>query len=283
MGNKVTPLNRARILKSLFEAEKATLEAVAQEIETRARAKAPVRKLYHEGGKRRKGPRASASTIQAAITFINNNKRITQRQRTEALYLLQRHPEEARTLTQRRSSMNRRRTVLLGKYKNVSLKQKSGLFKGQIVATERVFSGKGQMAKMKQRNLTQRGVKPQLGFEPTAKLDKNLNSRGRYELRSGRAFTNEAGELTTPGAQPNRVYYGGHLKASITQGAVGRPDRETRAEVQVSASAPYALYVEFPTRHNRAQPFLLPAMKEGAKSLERTLKYELQSRGLKRG
>ena len=74
-----------------------------------------------------------------------------------------------------------------------------------------------------------------------------LTSRGRYELRSGRANI-------TIGA---RTYLGGRLRSEIqAEPAAGGPVFIAR----VLSPTPYAKYVEFGTRHNRAQPYLRPAL-----------------------
>lgn len=94
------------------------------------------------------------------------------------------------------------------------------------------------------------------GFEPGSAVKPKLTSRGLYEVRSGRAI-----HMAAIGrGNAKRVQIGGALKASIGVGAV----RETAGgvEVTVAARIRYAKFVEFPTIHNRAQPFLLPALKD---------------------
>jgi HK97 gp10 family phage protein len=75
-----------------------------------------------------------------------------------------------------------------------------------------------------------------------------LTSRGRYELKTGRATFFSGGKATL----------GGRLRGEITA---------TPAVVEgyvitalVSSPTPYAKYVEFGTRHNRAQPYMRPAL-----------------------
>ena len=89
------------------------------------------------------------------------------------------------------------------------------------------------------------------GYEPGEAAKARLTSRGLYEVRSGRAVH------TGPGG---RVQIGGALKASIGVGTVHETARGV--ETEVKAAIRYAKYVEFPTVHNRAQPFLLPALKD---------------------
>jgi hypothetical protein len=92
-------------------------------------------------------------------------------------------------------------------------------------------------------------------YEPGGSLRPKLTSRGLNDIRSGRGVhTYETGK----GFQG--VQAGGALKASIDTD----PARETGTGVEavVAARIRYAKFVEFPTIHNRAQPFLLPALKD---------------------
>jgi HK97 gp10 family phage protein len=91
------------------------------------------------------------------------------------------------------------------------------------------------------------------GFEPGEALAQRLTSRGRYEIRSGRAIHREA---TASGN--TRVRIGGALKASI--GSEGVVETPSGMKVVVSAAIRYAKFVEFPTIHNAAQPFMRPAL-----------------------
>ena len=75
-----------------------------------------------------------------------------------------------------------------------------------------------------------------------------LTSRGRYELKSGRANFKVGG----------KNYLGGRLRGEI---------RADPAEVsgtavvgKVVSPTPYAKFVELGTHHNRAQPYLRPAL-----------------------
>lgn len=269
--------DRAGFMARLHEAENAALEQMGTDIVQRARAKAPVRKIFKEtDGRRRRSKAANPGLIAAAVRAVQNNKRLTQRQRTEALYLLQRHPEEARIAVRRHNSNNRPRSTLLGQYREVSLKKN-----GQVIATEKVFRGRMGSRGTVPLNRIERNVRPKRGYEPGPALDEQLSARGRYEVRRGRALTNASGELVAPGDQPSQVRVGGRLKASITKGAITREG--SRATIQVGTDVPYALYVEFPTRHNRAQPFLLPALHESKQLFPTLLKDELRVRGLKKG
>jgi HK97 gp10 family phage protein len=266
--------NRKMFLDRLHQAEGDALEAVAMEIVERAKAKAPVRKIYSEGGTRKRTKAASPALIAAAIRQVQNNKRLSARQRTEALYLLQRHPEEARVAIRRHNSNNRRQSTLLGTYKTISLKKN-----GMVVTSANVFRGRGITKGTVPIHRIERNTKPKLGFEPGPEFDQLLDARGRYEVRSGRALTSATGEAISPGENKSQVRIGGRLKNSIIQSSITREG--TRVSIQVGTDVPYAMYVEFPTRHNAAQPFLLPALKETQRALGPTLENELRAQGLK--
>ena len=77
-----------------------------------------------------------------------------------------------------------------------------------------------------------------------------LTSRGRYELKTGRA------NITTGG----KSYLGGRLRSEITHEPVSGADGIWTGAVL--SPTPYAKYVEFGTRYSRAQPYLRPALAE---------------------
>ena len=78
---------KAAFLLRLHAAEKQALSEMGELVVERARAKAPTRKAYKED-KRQKTRRANPELIAAAIKRIKENKKLSQTQRTEALYLL---------------------------------------------------------------------------------------------------------------------------------------------------------------------------------------------------
>lgn len=89
------------------------------------------------------------------------------------------------------------------------------------------------------------------GVEPGEAVRAKLTSRGLGEVRSGSAVHTSA---------TGQVQIGGALKASI--GAMPAHQTADGMEATVVAAIGYAKFVEFPTTHNRAQPFLLPALKD---------------------
>jgi len=83
--------------------------------------------------------------------------------------------------------------------------------------------------------------------------DSPLTRQGAYEVRSGRArfhSVQEGGEVTV----------GGRLRSEIYTSKVRRSGAE--ASVMVISPTSYAKYMEFGTRHNRAHPYLRPALEE---------------------
>lgn len=78
-----------------------------------------------------------------------------------------------------------------------------------------------------------------------------LTTRGRYELRSGRSVFRSSGGKTT---------LGGRLKGEIH--AIPAEGEGPRWVARVVSPTPYAKYVEFGTRHNRAQPYLRPTLEQ---------------------
>lgn len=79
-------------------------------------------------------------------------------------------------------------------------------------------------------------------------FDTPLTSRGRYELKTGRANIISGG----------KAYLGGRLRSEITSSATEGGGLVFSA--RVISPTPYAKYVEYGTRRSRAQPYLRPAL-----------------------
>jgi hypothetical protein len=92
-------------------------------------------------------------------------------------------------------------------------------------------------------------------YEPGPVARAKMTKRGLAEVRSGSAV-----HIAETGKGFQSVQIGGALKASIEAGSVH--ETANGVEALVAAKIRYAKYVEFPTVHNRAQPFLLPALKD---------------------
>ena len=93
------------------------------------------------------------------------------------------------------------------------------------------------------------------------KVPTPLTSRGRYELRSGRAA------FTRPGG---RATLGGRLRGEIH--AVPSESGGPVWVAKVVSPTPYAKYVEFGTRHARSQPYLRPALAQVRESFRARMK-----------
>lgn len=208
------------------------LDEAAERIAADARQRAPIRKVFREKAGFRFKTRALTEQEKSISTRLANE-----------YYGREGRPD---------SEFRRRRAVAhIAYYARVTIPShksantlansradrqlgviKSGRFQGANGA-RRVWSRSGQ------------------GFEPGEAVKAKLTSRGLNEVRSGAAVHVGA---------TGKVQIGGALKASIDT----EPVRETAAgvEARVAAKIRYAKYVEFPTIHNRAQPFLLPALKD---------------------
>jgi HK97 gp10 family phage protein len=91
------------------------------------------------------------------------------------------------------------------------------------------------------------GARRVLAAPGRLRFNNPLTTRGRYELRTGRANIQVG----------SRTYLGGRLRSEIyAEPASGGPV----FIATVLSPTPYAKYVEFGTRHNRAQPYLRPAL-----------------------
>lgn len=233
-------LNIAAIVARVQRAEEVALEEVAGYIVADARARAPVRKVFREAkGFRRKFRPLTGPEKSLAIRRAESYKGYNDYQRRRSVAYLRNY---ARAELPRRGSNNslaRSRTL-----RNLGT-IRGGSFQPRVDAVSR------------------RG-----GFS-SASLNPLLTSRGRYEVRSGRAI-----HLQTLASGNIRVQIGGKLKASIESEGVIQTGQG--AVVKVTAGVRYAKFVEFPTTHNAAQPFLLPALHGARSRLRRTLAAELK-------
>jgi HK97 gp10 family phage protein len=77
-----------------------------------------------------------------------------------------------------------------------------------------------------------------------------LHARGRYELKTGRGLSQ--------GAKQGEVTLGGTLRRSIKMLGPHRIGGVIKAKVV--SPVPYSMFQEFGTRHNRATPYMRPAI-----------------------
>lgn len=235
-------INLQRVLAAVQQAEAEALEEVADFVVRDAKARAPIRKVFKEGrGFRRKFRPLTGAERNLAIRRALAYYGPTFKGRAVVAHI----QHYARAELRRPGSANalaRSRTLrVLGT-------ERGGRFSPRVDAA-RVRGG---------------------GFR-SASLEPLLTSRGKYEVRSGRAIHRE---VLASGA--TQVQVGGRLKASI--GSEGVVQQGNKSTIQVSARVRYAKYVEFPTTHNAAQPFLLPALHDSRARLRSTLARALRNR-----
>jgi hypothetical protein len=288
-------LDKALIMDRIEKASRATLEIVTDEIVKRAKAAAPVRKPYKAGGVRARTKAAGPALLAATIRSIKNNRALNEYQRKRYIEDIQSHPGAYRTVVNRRDSTNRgqrKNPLLLGGYR-AKPGRSVAFYKAQPTGSGVYFaSARGRRVRpitvLRNPNAWRASEsfykQPHVGFEvePGSDLDQRLTSRARHAIKVGEGLTNEEGNplpsSTAHSTQAREVRYGGRLKNSIKadESSTGRG-----MSMRVGTSVPYAKYVEFPTRHNAAQPFLLPAMRGASKYLESAMLGQAESVGLK--
>lgn len=236
------------VVRAVQQAEAVALERVAESIARDAKARAPVRKVFKEkAGFRRKFRPLTSAERDRAIKRAQAHPYKTDFQKRQSVAHIRYY---ARAELPRRGSAN-------------SLKNSRQLrILGFI--TDSGFKGRSGASPTRPNSIRQGG------FE-TPGLDDRLTSRGKYEIRSGRAVTyqvTDAGNV--------RVQIGGRLKASIhAEEPVSGEDGTT---CKVTAGVRYAKFVEFPTTHNAAQPFLLPALHDHRSALRKEVAAEINRR-----
>ncbi len=233
-------INVRRVVALVEAAEVAALEEVAAFIVANAKARAPVRKVFKESsGSRRKFRSLTGPERSLAIRRAEAYRGYNDFQRRRSVAYLRSYARAELPVRGSANSLAKSRTL-----RNLGT-IRGGTFTARVDA-----------------------VRNRGGYT-SASLNERLTSRGRYEVRSGRAIHLQA--LRSGNVQ---VQIGGRLKASIeSEGVVQSGDRTT---VKVTAAAPYAMFVEFPTTHNAAQPFLLPALHGARGRLRRTLTAEIR-------
>lgn len=100
----------------------------------------------------------------------------------------------------------------------------------------------------------------ELSGSGTLKTGIPLTVRGRYELKSGRANFTTGGTTTLGGRLRGEI----HVEPARGGGSVWT--------ARVVSPTRYAKYVEFGTRHSRAQPYLRPALAQVRESLRTRMK-----------
>ncbi len=234
-------INVQAVLARVEAAEGRALEEVAAYVVANARARAPVRKVFREkkGHRRRFRPLTPLERNLAVRRAVAYQGYSDFARRRSVAYLR----NYAKAELPRRGSANalvRSRTL-----RNLG-SERGGSFTPRTDATQ----------------VGRRGYESQ-------SLNPLLTARGRYEVRSGRAIHKE---VLASGA--TRVQIGGALKASIESEGAVQSGKGT--EVRVTAGIRYAKFVEVPTVHNAAQPFLLPALHDARTRLREAVAREVK-------
>lgn len=233
------------ILAAVRQAEMAALEIVGAQVVADARRRAPIRKVFKEPkGFRRKFRELSPAEKLLAI------------KRANAFY--------------GEGSFNARRAVAhIRNYAKVQLPRRGSNNSLKASRTLRVLGtmrGRQFVPRTDATRVVSRRTGAQ-GFD-SASLNSKLTSRGRYEVRSGRAI-----HLSPTASGGKSVHIGGALKASIeSEGAI---QTGSGTELLVTAGIGYAKFVEFPTIRTAAQPFLLPALHDNRQRLVKTMAAEV--------
>jgi hypothetical protein len=244
----MTVINVSRVVALVRAAEEEALEEVAAKIVADARSRAPVRKVFKEAkGHRRRFRPLTPQERSLAIRRAEAYQGYTDFQRRRSVSYLRNYARAELRRPGSRNSLSNSRTLRILGIESPSAFGVSGVFKPRADA-RRVRSG-----------------------YDSPSLNPLLTSRGRYEVRSGRGIHRE---VLASGAV--RVQIGGKLKASIESEGVVHTDRG--ATIKVTAGVRYAKFVEFPTTHNAAQPFLLPALHDNRTLLKRALAQQVRQK-----
>lgn len=234
--------NIPAILAAVRRAEAEAIEQVAQAVASEARRRAPVRKVFKEKpGYRRRfrelTPKEKLLAIKRANAYYGAGTFSARRAVAHVRnYARVQVPRQGSQNALSRSRTNRALGTLRG-----------NRFTPRTDATRVVSRRTGAV-----------------GYNSPS-LNPLLTSRGKYEVRSGRAIHITAG---------GKVQIGGALKASIdSEGAV---ETGNGLEDRVTAGIRYAKYVEFPTIRTHAQPFLLPALHQNRQRLVKTMAAEVR-------
>jgi HK97 gp10 family phage protein len=227
-------------------AEEAALEIVAARVTAEARRRAPIRKVFKEPkGFRRK------------FRDLTQGEKLLAVKRANAFY--------------GEGSFNARRaSAHIRNYAKVQLPRRgsnNNLSASRTNRTLGVLRGRQFTPRDDARRIVSRRTGAS-GFD-SPNLNPKLTSRGRYEVRSGRAI-----HLAPTAGGGKSVQIGGALKASIeSEGAIQTGQGAT---ITVTAGIGYAKFVEFPTIRTHAQPFLLPALHDNRQRLVKTMAAEVK-------
>lgn len=248
-------LNVKAAMTLIREAEKEALDALGEYTVAIARAKAPVR---HLGGAKGKLVYSSELGGTAESPGGGGFIRISKRGQT-------------------------RQPLRVGTESRYGFRSKIGAVRlNERYMGHTTFTYKGR-ASSRSISRTDTGV----GLPPSLLMQ--MNAQGRYEARRGRALNlrpikvRKGGSIIQIGTA---VEIGGRLKNSIVSS--GAAPHGSGFLVNISADPVdenghhYAKYVEFPTSHNAAQPFLRPALKSAQRKVKQEFEGRFRAASLKR-
>ena len=237
--------NIPAILARVRQAEAEAIEQVSVAVVAEARRRAPIRKVFKEKpGYRRKFRQLTSSERLLAIKRANAYYGAGTFSARRATAHIRNY---ARVASQRPGSQNALRRSRTNRTLGTARAGITGPFTPRTDARRVVNRRTGA-----------------IGFSSPS-LSPLLTSRGKYEVRSGRAI-----HITAAG----KVQIGGALKASIE--AEGAVETGNGMEDRVTAGIRYAKFVEFPTIRTHAQPFLLPALHQNREKLVKVMAAEVR-------
>lgn len=135
---------------------------------------------------------------------------------------------------------------------------------GKLVPTTILRQVRGGKVEVRPAPLDKRG-------DPVAVGELRLSSRGRYEVKTGRAMIRRAGEDQIGGALKNSIVKVPATLTSREGDIIWGSVRAGNDEVD------YARWQEFGTGHNRAHPFLRPALYESRERFKTNVENALQN------
>lgn len=271
----VRVISTALIREAIEVALTAAVNEVADNAHQRALKDVPVRKVFRYG----RGPRTGARFqgrqetrllsvkeaqgeagirrrlgIPGAFSGADSGRRVSGSQPDVQTALF---PGNYRTRDRANDSrsLDRRQTFPIGgKNRLVTLHQSDVLTSAGIVRTIQV---------------------PQIDDRSRA-AESDLSARGRYELKRRR----NSAIVKLKGEQGRTL--GGALRKTVQEGLTLAAPGGKRIQATISAGSedvPYAKYVEFGTRHARAQPFLRPALAQAREELPDVVMSHLRAVG----
>lgn len=243
----------------LITAAETGMQATGKQMYARAVRLAPVRKVFQYQKDITKAPAAQARWRAASGRFMSRTTPVGEDDEAHMIHRRNRAFAPNTTIRHRHAQSMADRVIVRfgGGGQEVTRKNVPGsafamsggqpTYRSRIVATQK------------------------FGLENPA--GKALNVRGRYEMRTGRAFYKNANGTTT---------LGGRLRGSIRldEAPEETPTGSTIRLYAGGEEAYYAIYQELGTRHHSAHPFLRPALDEASKYFHKYVSRAVANAGL---